>query len=188
LVSKYLCNQVYYIMSFREKLFLNLLFLLFAPFVSQSQCIVINEIVINGPGGCDGGCSPNSEEWVEFYNTCNQPVDMSCYVMTDGDFTVTFPSGTIIPANGFVTIGSNNAGFIPTINLSSCGCTAGGGIGVFGNSSEQIVLLNNTGVLLDAIVWGSGQFPMNLTSSMPGCPNLNANFPSANASFETLTG
>ena len=175
-------------MSFREKLFLLLFSSLLAPFVSQSQCIVINEIVINGPGGCDGGCSPNSEEWVEFYNTCNQPVDMSCYVMTDGDFTVTFPSGTIIPANGFVTIGSNNAGFIPTINLASCGCTAGGGIGVFGNSSEQIVLLNNTGVLLDAIVWGSGQFPMNLTSSMPGCPNLNANFPSANASFETLPG
>ena len=175
-------------MSFREKLFLLLSALLFVPALTVGQCVVINEILINGPGGCDGNCSPNTEEWIEFYNTCNQPVDVSCYVMTDGDFTVTFPSGTIIPAHGFVTIGSNNAGFIPTINIGNCGCTAGGGIGVFGNGSEQLILLDNTGAFLDGIVWGSGQFPVNITSSLAGCPNLNANFPSSNANVENLPG
>ncbi|MFM1999993.1 MAG: hypothetical protein RL204_1940 [Bacteroidota bacterium] len=175
-------------MSFREKLFLILTALIIVPSFAVGQCIVINEILINGPGGCDGACSPSTEEWVELYNTCNSAVDLSCYVMTDGDFTVTFPAGTTIPSFGYVTIGSSNSGFTPTINLASCGCTAGGGLGVFGNGAEQVVLLDNTGALLDAVVWGGGQFPMNLTSSMPGCPNLNANFPNANTNFETLPG
>lgn len=158
------------------------------PSFAVGQCIVINEILINGPGGCDGNCSPNTEEWIELYNTCNTPVDLSCFVLTDGDFTVTLPSGTSISANGYVTIGSNNSGFVPTINIGSCNCTAGGGIGVFGNGAEQLILLDNTGAFLDGIVWGAGQFPVNITSSLAGCPNLNANFPSSNANFENLPG
>jgi gliding motility-associated-like protein len=172
-------------MSFREKLFLQLFFLLLAPFVSQSQCIVINELLINGPGGCDGSCSPSTEEWVELYNTCNNTIDLSCYVMTDGDFTVTFPAGSSIGPNGFFTIGSNNSGVAVDINLSTCNCTAGSGIGVFTNGAEQVIILDNNGDVVNALQWGGGQLPMNITSSLSGCPNINANFNSISI-FETI--
>lgn len=172
-------------MSFREKFFLHLLFLLIAPFVSQSQCIVINELLINGPGGCDGSCSPSTEEWVELYNTCNQPVDISCYIMTDGDFTVTFPAGSTIGPNGFFTIGSNNSGVPVDVNLSTCNCTSGSGIGVFTNGAEQVIVLDDSGAIINAVQWGGGQLPMNITSSLSGCPNINANFNSV-STFETL--
>ena len=55
-----------------------------------SQCVVINEVLVNGPGACDGFCEPNTEEWIELYNTCTTAVDLSCFVITDGDFTVPF--------------------------------------------------------------------------------------------------
>ncbi|MFZ4784248.1 MAG: gliding motility-associated C-terminal domain-containing protein [Flavobacteriales bacterium] len=154
----------------------------------MGQCVVINEIMINGAGSCDGNCMPNTEEWIELYNTCNTPTDVSCFVFSDGDFTVTIPSGTIIPANGYLTIGSNNSGFVPDINLSSCNCTGGsaGGIGVFTNGSEQAILLSNTGALVNGVVWGSGQFPVSITSpSISGCSPINFNYNNGSL-FESL--
>jgi hypothetical protein len=72
--------------------------------------VVINEVMANAAGGFDGASSPNTAEWVELYNTCNSTIDLSCWVMTDGDFTVTFPAGTTIGPYGFLTIGSINSG------------------------------------------------------------------------------
>jgi gliding motility-associated-like protein len=154
----------------------------------MGQCVVINEIMINAAGSCDGNCSPSTEEWVELYNTCNTPADVSCFVFSDGDFTVTIPSGTVIPAYGYLTIGSNNSGFIPDINLSNCNCTGGASsnVGVFTNGSEQGILLSNTGALINGVVWGGGQFPVSITSpSITGCPPINFNYNNGSL-FESL--
>ena len=91
-----------------------------------SQCIVINEIMVNGGGSSDGSNSPNTEEWVELYNTCTTPVNIGCMVISDGEFTVTIPSGTMLAANSFYTIGSSASGFGVDLNWSTCGCTTGG--------------------------------------------------------------
>lgn len=174
-------------MLLRKQLFL-LPILLLWQLLSVGQCVVINEILINGPGSCDGNCSPSTEEWIELYNTCNTPADVSCFVFSDGDFTVTIPSGTIIPAYGYLTIGSDNSGFIPDVNLSNCNCTGGAisGVGVFTNGSEQGILLSNTGALVNGLVWGGGQFPVNITSpTSGGCAGVNFNFTNGN-SFEAL--
>ena len=96
--------------------------------------------------------------------------------MTDGDFTVTFPTGSSIGPYGFFTIGSNNSGVPVDVNLSSCNCTSGSGIGVFTNGAEQVVILDDAGSVVNALQWGGGQLPMNITSSFSGCPNINANF------------
>ncbi|MFN5294655.1 MAG: hypothetical protein ACK5BL_03930, partial [Flavobacteriales bacterium] len=64
-----------------------------------AQCLVINEIMINAAGDCDGSCAPESAEWIELYNTCATAVDASCFVLTDGDFAVTLPPGTFIASN-----------------------------------------------------------------------------------------
>lgn len=159
----------------------------FAYIGSSAQCIVINEFLIDGPGGCDGGCSPNTEEWVELYNTCNTPVDISCYVMGDGDWSVRIPSGTVIPPFGFYTIGSSNSGIPLNLNLGTCGCTSGGGqVGIFTNGSEQIILFDNAGVVQDAVIWGGGQLPANVNNSAGGCSDVNYSATLANTSFETV--
>jgi gliding motility-associated-like protein len=154
-----------------------------------SQCgIVINELVINGPGACDGSCNPNTEEWVELYNTCNAAIDLSCWVLGDGDFTITFPQGTVIAPGGHVVVGSDSSGPNVDINLASCNCTAGSLIGTYTNANEQLILLNASGAVQDAIYWGSGQFPVAISSpSVFGCSavSFNTNSPDP-AVFEQL--
>jgi gliding motility-associated-like protein len=147
---------------------------------SQAQCVLINEVMINPNNACDGACVPNTAEWIELFNTCTTPVDLSCYVITDGDFTITLPSGSSIPANGYFVIGSNNSGGLLDINISSCGCTSGPAteIGILSNTAEQLILVNSAGVQQDAIYWGAGQFPMNITSMTLGaCAPININKP-----------
>lgn len=165
------------------------LLLWIASLSASAQCVVINEVMINGPGPCDGNCVPNTEEWVELYNTCSTSVDVSCYVLTDGDFAVTFPPGTIIPAGGYLTIGSINSAITIDIDLATCGCTSGTGIGIYSNANEQIILLSNTGLLLDAVYWGAGQFPVNISSSNVGtCGPVNVNYPIPASGFTQLSG
>ena len=160
-------------------------------FITQqtvAQCIVINEILINAAGGCDGNCSPSTSEAVELYNTCGTPIDLSCFVLTDGDFAVTFPAGTIIGANDFLVIGSTSSPVAPDIDLASCNCTSGSAIGVFTNGNEQVYLVNSAGVVQDAIFWGSGQFPVNITTAQIGtCAPVNISA-ATNAGAEQLPG
>ena len=118
---------------------------------SGAQCVVINEVMVNAPGACDGGCTPSTAEWVELYNTCNTPQDISCYVLTDGDFGVTFPPGTIIQPYSFFVIGSANSGVGINLDLGTCGCTSGPAsqVGIFTNTAEQMAFTNENGVILD---------------------------------------
>lgn len=166
-----------------------LAFLLIQGGDALSQCgVVINELVINGPGACDGSCNPNTEEWVELHNTCNTAIDLSCWVLGDGDFTITFPQGTVIVPGGHLVVGSDNSGPNVGINLASCNCTAGSLIGTYTNANEQLILLNASGAVQDAIYWGSGQFPVAISSpSVFGCSavSFNTNSPDP-AVFEQL--
>ena len=153
----------------------------------SAQCVVINEILINGPGTADGQ-APNSEEWIELYNTCDNDVDLSCYALADGDFVIRFPAGSTIPANGYFTIGSPNSAVPLDLNQFACGCTnpANQGI-IFTNGAEQVVLMDNNGVILDALIWGGGQaLPFTVSSSPAGCTAINATVSNGNANFETL--
>lgn len=154
------------------------------------QCIVINELMINAAGPNDGQNSPNTAEWVELYNTCSTPVDIGCYAFTDGDFTVVIPPGTIIQPYSYYTIGSANSGFVPDLSWATCGCTTeafADQVGIFTNGNEQLILHNSTGQLVDAIVWGSGQFGVNIsTTTATGCSLNTFNYPSSNNSFEDI--
>ncbi len=147
--------------------------ILFSAHHGQSQCIVINEIMIDPSGPNDGQNSPNTSEWIEFYNTCSTPVDISCYSFTDGDFSVVFPPGTIMQPYSFYVVGSHNSNAVINLNWATCNCAtenAVNQIGVFGNSNEQVILHNNFGVVQDAITWGVGQtFNPITTSTNSGC-------------------
>jgi gliding motility-associated-like protein len=160
---------------------------------ANAQCVVINEVMVNAPGACDGGCTPSTAEWVELYNTCSTPQDISCYVLTDGDFGVTFPAGTIIQPYGFFVIGSGNSGVAVNLDLGICGCTSGPSsqVGIFTNTAEQLAFANENGVILDGLFWGGGQFvqtPSFTTANTVGCPDVTITLSDTDPVFTSVSG
>lgn len=158
------------------------------PGSSSAQCIIINEVLINAAGACDGSCVPNTAEWIELYNTCGNAVNIGCFVLTDGDFSVTLPANTTLAPGDYLVIGSNNSGVNMDVNLSSCNCITGaaGEIGIFTNGSEQIALANASGQIIDGIFWGNGQFnqtPNFTTDAMFGCGSHTITLSASNPIF-----
>jgi hypothetical protein len=155
--------------------------------------LVINELLINATtANNDGNNSPNTGEWTELLNNSATPLDISCYVMTDGDWSVTFPPGTILPPFGIITIGSVFSQ-IPglDINLATCNCTSGppSDIGVFTNGNEQLIIATNTGQIIDGVYWGNGQFGGTFTtSSLFGCPSLTIPILQSNPNMQQIIG
>lgn len=156
---------------------------------AKSQ-IFINEIMINPSGPNDGANMPNTAEWIEFYNGSASPVDISCWFFTDGDFAVTFPSGTSIPAGGYYSVGSAlGSGLTPNLDWALCGCTSGplSQVGIFTNSAEQVLLYNSVGTIIDAIIWSTGQLPDAMTTSVFGpCASQNITFPASGTTYENV--
>jgi hypothetical protein len=124
---------------------LTLIFILVISCIVTEAQVVINEISAN-PGNYEG----QGGEWTELYNTSASPVNLSCYVLTDGDEIVVFPTGTYIPANGYLivynnsffncatcnwepaianlldnvgTISSPDPDGVTSINVATCGCS-----------------------------------------------------------------
>ncbi len=160
--------------------------------VSFSQ-LVINEILINATSANnDGQNAPNTGEWTELLNNGPNALDISCYVMTDGDWSITFPPGTVVPPYGIITIGSPFSQ-IPGLdfNIANCNCTSGASnlVGVFQNSDEQVLLANNTGQIIDGVYWGSGDFGGSFTtSSLFGCPSLTIPILQSNPNVQQIVG
>ncbi len=125
--------------------------------------VLINEYLA-WPGN---GCSVTSE-FIELYNYGPGPVDISCYIVTDGDYSITIPSNTILnPGQYFVLAGQDviKAGcanisrdVVADLNWNSCNCTSGAipktGDGFLtdgGSAGEQVVLMDNNLNIIDAI-------------------------------------
>jgi hypothetical protein len=112
--------------------------------------VKINEVMYR-PAATNG-------EWIEL---AGKPgMDLSCLKLSDGDWVVTIPNGTTMPASGFLKIGSNSstsAGGVD-INISTCGCIAGSTTMTLTNAStsngEFVGLFTNSGTLIDGIIFG----------------------------------
>ncbi len=124
------------------------------------------------------GCGVTSE-FVELLNFGPGPVNIGCYILTDGDYSVTIPGNTILqPGQFYVIAGQSfipapcaniNADVVADLNWNTCGCTSGPipstGHGFFtdgGNANEQVVLLDPQLKVVDAVV-----------RSLPGEPSFN---------------
>lgn len=159
--------------------------------------LVINEIYVNADVN-DGSPNPNLGEWVELYNGTGAAIDLSCYSICDGDFCVTFPSGSTIAAGGYFTIGSaagagcagcDFPGATFNIDWGTCGCTSGTTVGTFTNGNEQLILFNQSGAIIDAIIWGGGQdLPATMnTANTGGCAPVSVTLPtSAGGAYENI--
>lgn len=159
---------------------------LIPSFYSFSQCIVINEIMVN-PTGNDG-VPPNTSEWIELMNTCNTPVDIGCMIIGDGDFTLTIPSGITLQPGAVYTISSGLGGLTPDLNWNTCNCSSNlVQTGSFSDAAEQLFVLDNTGNLISGVYWGMGTFPALISSvSANGCGALTGITLIDNTGFEQI--
>ncbi len=164
-------------------------FSLLAVGEAKSQ-IFINEIMVNPSGPNDGANMPNTAEWIEFYNGFASAIDISCWFFTDGDFAVTFPSVTSIPAGGYYIVASAlGSGLTPNLDWATCGCTSGpvSQVGILTNSGEQVLLYDAAGVIVDAVIWSGGQLPDGIVTSVVGtCASQTVTFPASGATYENI--
>ncbi|MEM9680957.1 MAG: lamin tail domain-containing protein [Bacteroidota bacterium] len=126
--------------------------------IDSPGCIplLINEVLFDpdsdntaGDANGDGTRDALEDEFIEFYNNSNSPLDISGYTISDGAaLRHTFPASTIIPANSILVVfgggtptGSFGGAIVQTasegeLNLSNSGDTI-----TVQNPSNDIVLL-----------------------------------------------
>jgi len=98
--------------------------------------ILMNEIFSRG--------TDEDPDWIEVYNLSAAPIDISGYKIYDGGGQSgskpkkEFPAGTVIPANGFVVIVTDDA------DPSGFGLSSGG---------EEVWLEDASGVVIDDVVF-----------------------------------
>jgi gliding motility-associated-like protein len=122
-----------------------------------SSTVVINEFYVN-PTGPNDGVDPNASEYIELLGPPG--TDISCYVLTDGDWTITLPAGSIIPADGIFSIGNDAVYGAGTFDLDAenCNCftdNVSGGLLIFSNGGEHLSMFDATGTFLQGVMYGS---------------------------------
>ena len=132
-----------------------LLFFLLAAALSTRSTranVVINEIMYHPASEND------ADEWIELYNNSGVAVDVSGWQFTSG-IHFTIPSGTTIPAHGYLVVAANAAQFHTT--HPSVTNYVGGGPGTatwdghLSNNSDDIQLNNAQGSKVNEITYAS---------------------------------
>ncbi len=149
-------------------------YLLFLVLISISCCspspanaqgrVVINEYLPWPSNGCGV-----TSEFVELLNFGPGPVNIGCYILTEGDFSITIPANTILlPGQYYIIAGrdvirsgcANTASAVNVnLNWNTCNCTSAPipttGDGLFtdgGTAGEQVILLDPNLKVVDALV------------------------------------
>lgn len=110
--------------------------------------LVINEIHADpapdlaGDANGDGTRDSTEDEFVELYNIGSSDLDLSGFTIDDAvQLRHTFPAGTILPANSFITVfgGGTPTGIPGLVQVSS-----EGGLGL-NNGSDDVIIKNAVG-------------------------------------------
>ena len=149
----------------------------------SSTVVAINEIMYRP--NLNDGFSLNpliTGEYIELIGPAG--TNIGCYVLTDGDWSITIPAGTTIPADGIFTLGHNSSPYATTngitydLDVANCGCfiaaTGGDGILIFSNGGEYLSLHDNSGTFIDGVMYGSpsaGNTPPNGATASGGSIN-----------------
>jgi hypothetical protein len=142
---------------------------------------------------------------VELYNMGPGPVNISCYILTDGDFSVTIPQGTVLqPGQFFVIAGQSfipapcaniSAGIQADLNWNTCGCTNApipnsppGFLTDGGYANEQVVLMDPNGRVVDAVARALPVETSSLLNSWAGggCSPVSFDLDDMSITYETL--
>ncbi len=142
-----------------------------------SAQVVINEVMIKPQSSSTSaafqslkvdGASGDGAEYIELYNPGCAAVDISCYylvahnaALASNQGTFRFPSGSSISSLGFFTIGGPAAGAVDinlfdyTTGTDSDLLVTGASRWYLSNFDGYIALYDETGVLVDAVYWGT---------------------------------
>ncbi len=178
-----------------------LTFLMLGTAKSQYGRVVINEM-LPWPGNACGVTA----EFVELYNLGPGPVNIGCYILSDGDYSITIPAGTILYPGQFYVISGQNiipapcaniaTTIVANLNWTTCGCTnapiptTGDGFMTDGGfATEQMVLLSPGGLVVDAVARGIPAEPsVSILSNSMGstCPPRRFNLDVMGIAYETI--
>jgi hypothetical protein len=149
---------------------------------------------------------PAASEFVELYNFGPGPVNIGCYIVTDGDFTITIPPNTVLnPGQFYVISGMNsiplgcaNIDYVTNVDLNwnTCNCTSGtipsllgGWLTDGGSANEQVVFLDPNLKVVDAVVRDlPAETSSALTSSTVsgGCASKHFDLDTMTINYETI--
>jgi gliding motility-associated-like protein len=143
--------------------------------------VVLNEILYRPVTA--NGVNPNTGEYIELVGPAG--ANIGCYVLTDGDWTITIPPGTIIPPDGIFSIGNDIIWGSGTFDLDAenCSCftdgAGGSGLLILTDSpGEFVALFNGAGTFIQGVIYGTptaGNTPSgNVISTIGtgGCPSF----------------
>lgn len=162
----------------------------------SSPVVRLNEFLYRPSAAFNNGVDPNTGEFIELIGPPG--ADISCYILTDGDWTITMPAGTIIPSDGFFTIGNDSIWGAGTFDLDAenCNCftdgNGGQGLLILTDGGETISMFDATGTFVDGVIYGSpsaGNQPFGSTFTtvgLAGCLN-SVTLPAASA-YSTAPG
>ena len=150
-------------------------------------------------------CSVNGE-FIEIYNFGPGPVNIGCYIVTDGDFSITIPANTILNAGQFYVLGGSSV--IPigcanidsatnvNLNWTTCNCTSGTipttGDGLMtdgGSANEQIVLFDPNLKVVDAVARSTPvetASPITTSTVGGGCTSKSYDLDTMAIDYETI--
>jgi hypothetical protein len=114
----------------------------------QGTDVVFNEIMADNRGAI--GTGGNAADWIELYNNSAKTIGLDGWVLTDDVLKptrFTFPTNSLIPAHGFITIWCDDATNMPGLHT---------GFGLSANGQTVVLMApNNNGFTVkDTLVFG----------------------------------
>lgn len=182
------------------KAILSIFITLFCSTFSYSQGrIVVNEFM------AWSSCSTTSE-FIELLNFGPGPMNIGCYIVTNGQYSVTIPPNTILKAGQYfvlsgqntLAMGCGNVDSVVTVDLNwkTCNCTdkpipttGDGFLKDGGLANEKVVILDPALNVVDAVSRSSpaSSSVALTTSSVAGsCTSKTFNLDTMNISYETI--
>ncbi len=135
-----------------------------APVAEPGQ-LVINEFMAKNTSGTVNE-SGSYEDWIEFYNTTADTLNMSGLYLSDDASNLskfTFPGNTVIAPGSYLTVWADEG----TSTQSSVHCNF-----KMAASGETLILSNSNGAILDSVTFGEQAADV----SMGRCPNGTGSF------------
>ncbi|MBU2542842.1 lamin tail domain-containing protein, partial [Patescibacteria group bacterium] len=133
------------------------------------KTVVINEIAWMGTHVAGA-----NDEWLELYNNTNEDIDLTGWkILASGDQMNWDNVGHIIPAGGYYLLERSDDDTVLEVEANAIYTLSGG----FGNSGEDIVLMNNSSSTIDQVNCSDGWFAGTTADGYRTMERLNPNQP-----------
>ncbi len=140
-------------------------FPLFAFALPSGNEVIISEVEYD-PSHSGGD---QAYEWFELYNPTAHGIDISNYQVSDGEGTITIPSGTQIdPGEYFLAVFRTSSFQTEHANINpdlEYGNFSGASSLNFGNSGDELILMNASGTTIDFVSWENHTSGWNVRAS-----------------------